>query len=140
MVSQISGNSLENTSIQDKILEAILAAADALKAIRIDDLPKLWESITDAVKDLGKALVKQIKDFIFCDLPGLIVDVGRIVANLVRQDYEKVAKDARSALKHFMNILEMLSLIPVCALVCSILLAAIYFCQRDWFNAVCSLI
>ena len=51
MVSQISGNSLENTSIQDKILEAILAAADALKAIRIDDLPKLWESITDAVKD-----------------------------------------------------------------------------------------
>lgn len=140
MVSQISGLSLENTSVADKILEAITTASDVIKAIRIEDLPRLWDSIVGALKDMGKALVNQIKDFFFKDLPGLIFDVGAIVANLIKQDYEKVLTGARSALNHFMNILEVLSLIPICSLICSILLAAIYFCQHDWFNAVCALI
>lgn len=140
MVSQISGLSMENTSIPDKIMEAIQTAFDAVKAIRLNDLPTLWESITGAFKDMGKALVQQIKDFFFQDLPGLILDVGKIVDNLIRQDYEKVMEGARSALKRFRKILEVLSLIPICSLICSILLATTYFCQGYWFNAVCSLI
>lgn len=140
MISPTSNLSLENTSIPDKICDAIITASKAITSIRIEDLPHIWESIVDGFKNLGATLVQQIKDFFFVDLPGLIVDIGFIVANLIKKDYDRVLQRAKSALNHLTKILEVLSLVPLFAVVCSILLAAIYFCQQDWLNAVCALL
>ena len=140
MISTISGNSLYNTSVPDMICEAIVTASKAITAIRLEDLPKLWESIVDGLKGLGQALIMQIKDFFFKDLPGLIIDVGFIAVSLLKKDFERILPRAKSALNHLTKILEVLSLIPLFAVICSILLATIYFCQQDWFNAVCALL
>ena len=140
MISSISGNSYENTSVPDKICEAIIVASKAVTSIRVEDLPHIWDSIVDGLKDVGKMFLRQIKDFFFTDLPGLIVDVGFIVANLLRKEFDRVLPRAKSALNHLIKVLEVLSLIPLFAVICSILLATIYLCQHDWFNAVCALI
>lgn len=140
MISPTSGLSLENTSVSDKIIDAIVTASKAITSISIEDLPKIWESIVEGLKNIGKTLLNQIKDFFFKDLPGLIIDVGFIVANLIKNDFDMVMRRAKSALNHLTKVLEVLSLVPLFAVVCSILLAAIYFCQQDWFNAICALI
>lgn len=140
MISPTSGLSLENTSVPDKIIDAIVTASKAITAIRIDDLPNIWTSIVDGLKNIAETLFNQIKDFFFKDLPGLIIDIGVIVTNLVKKDFDMVLRRAKSALNHLTRILEVLSLVPLFAVVCSILLAAIYFCQQDWFNAICALI
>lgn len=140
MISSISGNSLQNTSLPDLILEAILTASKAVSAIRIENLPQLWESMLEGLKNIGKALLMQVKDFFFKDLPGLIIDVGCIAVGLARKQFNSVLPRAKSALKHLTKILEVLSLIPICSLICSILLATIYLCQQDWVNAVFALI
>lgn len=140
MISSISGNSFDNTSIPDKICEAIMTASKAVTVIRIEHLPQLWNSIVEGLKEIGQTLLKQIKDFFFTDLPGLIIDVGFIVANLLKKNLEIVLIRAKSALNHLTKILEVLSLVPLFAVICSILLATIYFCQKDWFNAVCALL
>lgn len=140
MVSPTSGLSLENTSVADKIMDAIETASKAITSIRIEDLPNIWESIVDGLKNIGKTLFDKTKDFFFKDLPGLIIDVGSIVKNLIKKNFDLVLRSAKSALDHLSNILEVLSLVPLFAVVSSILLAAIYFCQQDWFNAVCALI
>lgn len=140
MVSPTSGLSLENTSVPDKIIDAIVTASKAITSIRIEDLPKIWESIVDGLKNIGKTLINQIKDFFFKDLPGLIIDIGFMVVDLLKKDFGMVLSRAKSALNHLTRILEVLSLVPLFAVMCSILLAVIYFCQQDWFNAVCALI
>ncbi len=140
MISQSSGLSIQNTSLFDNICDTIVTASKAVTSIKLEDLPKLWESILNGLKELGKTLIQQVKDFFFKDFPGLIIDVGMIVVSLVNRDMEKVSQKAKSALNHLMKVLEILSLIPLFALVCSILLAAIYLCQQDWLNAVCALI
>lgn len=140
MICKTSSLSLYNTSIQDRILEAIEAVGDALKSINLSDMPSLWQSFVDGLKDVGKTLLNKLKDFFIHDVPGLIKDVWGIIQNLKDKEYDKAAQAAQSALDHFRNILEVLSLIPLCAVICSILLAAIYFCQKDWFNAVCALL
>lgn len=140
MISNSSGLSLENTSLFDNICDAIGTAGKAITQIKVTDLPQLWESIVGALKSLGEAVVRQIKDFFFKDLPGLIIDVGRILVSLAKRDMDSVRKVADSALRHLMGVLEFLSLVPMFAVVCSILLASIYACRQDWFNAVCALI
>lgn len=140
MISSISGNSYDNTSVPDKICEAIVTASKAVTSIRVENLPQLWETIVESLREIGKSLFKQIKDFFFADLPGLIIDVGFIVAGLLKQDFDNVLIRAKSALNHLTKILEVLSLIPLFAVICSILLATIYLCQQDWFNAVCALL
>lgn len=140
MVSPTSGLSLENTSIPDRITDAIVTASKAITSIRVENLPKIWESIVDGLKNMGKTLLNQIKDFFFKDVPGLIIDIGFIVANLIKKNFDMVLHRAKSALNHLTKVLEVLSLVPLFAVVCSLLLAAIYLCQQDWFNAICALI
>lgn len=140
MISPTSNLSLENTSIPDRICDAIITASKAITSITVADLPRIWNSIVEGFKNIGQTLMQQIKDFIFNDLPGLVKDIIFIVANLIKKEFEQVYRTAHSALKHLKNILEVLSLIPLFSVVCSILLAAIYFCERDWLNAVCALL
>lgn len=140
MISPSSNLSVENTSIFDNICDAIVTATKTVTSIQIDDLPKIWESICNGLKDIGKSLLNTIKDFIFKDMPGLIIDVGVIAASLIKRDLDNVMSRARSAMEHLKKILEVLSLVPLFALVCSILLSCIYLCQQDWFNAICALI
>lgn len=140
MISQSSTLSIENTSPFDNICDAIVTATKAITTITPADLPKIWESICNGLKNLGQSMLNMIKDFFFKDLPGLILDIGSIAVSLIKRNLDNVLMRAKSALNHLMKILEVLSLIPVCSLICSILLACIYLCQQDWVNAVCALL
>lgn len=135
-----SNISLENNSAFDVICDAIVSTAKGIASIRIEDLPKLWDSICDVLKNIGSALFNMVKNFFFTDLPGLIIDVGFIATHLVNKDLEKAGERAKSALKHLMKVLEVLALVPIFSVICSILLSCIYLCQQDWVNAVCALI
>lgn len=126
--------------IFDTIFGVVEDITDFFQSLTINDIGNLLSQALDIVVDLGKSIIQSVIDFFVKDLPGLIVDLCKIVFVYIPKGKMKEAIDCgRSALNHFMKILEVLALIPVCALACAVLLAIIYSLQGDFMPAVQSL-
>lgn len=135
---------LSSTKANKEIFDTIFSVVEDItvffQSLTVNDIGKLLSQALDIVVDIGKSIVQSVIDFFVKDLPGLIVDLCKIVFVYVPKGQKKEAIECgKSALNHFMKILEVIALIPVCSLICAILLAIIYSLQGDFMSAIQSL-
>lgn len=130
----------DKNEIFNTIFSVVEDITGFFQSLTVNDIGKLLSQALDIVVDIGKSIVQSVIDFFVKDLPGLIVDLCQIVfVHIPKGEFDKAVVRGKSALDHFMSILKVLTLIPVCSLICAVLLAIIYALQGDFMSAVQSL-